>query len=455
MSLNQSAPTITLAGGGLVGSLLALILAKKGYQVEVFESRADMRKVDMSAGRSINLALANRGIKPLEELGLMPQINEMLIPMVGRMIHVEGEPATMQPYGQHKHEVIYSISRGELNSFLLTEAENTGLVKINFDTKISAVDFNSNQLTITQGDQTKTLEFSKIIGTDGANSVLRDAILDASKDQQLSVEVLDHSYKELHISPDKQGQHKIDKNALHIWPRGKFMLIALPNLDGSFTVTLFMPNKGKSSFATVNDEAEIHAFFDQHFADIKPELENLIGSFTTNPTGRLATIKCAPWNFADKALIIGDAAHAIVPFHGQGMNCGFEDCQAMAEHLPDASEADNGDWQEIFAKVANLRKPNGDAIADMALENYIEMRDSVIQASFLKKKAFAFQLQQWFPTRFTPRYGMVMFEHRPYKEAFEFGKIHEQLLQELIDSHASIDELSQQAADTLLSRYGL
>jgi kynurenine 3-monooxygenase len=455
MSVNQKPATITLAGGGLVGSLLSLILAKKGYQVEVFESRPDMRRVDISAGRSINLALANRGIKPLEELGLMPKINEMLIPMVGRMVHVEGEPAKLQPYGQQKHEVIYSIPRGQLNSFLLTEAEKTGLVNINFDTKITAVDLNTNQLMVTHRDQTKTVTFSKIIGTDGANSVLRDAVLGGNKDQQLSVDVLDHSYKELHISPGKQGQHKIEKNALHIWPRGNFMLIALPNLDGSFTVTLFMHSKGENSFATVNDDASINAFFDQYFANIKPDLENLVGSYTANPTGRLATIKCAPWNYADKGLIIGDAAHAIVPFHGQGMNCGFEDCQSIAELVPDAKHAETANWQKIFADIANLRKPNADAIADMALENYIEMRDSVIQPSFLKKKAFAFKLQQLFPERFTPRYGMVMFEHRPYHEAFELGKIHEQLLQELNDSHASIEELSQQTADTLLSKYGL
>ncbi|GAA0856260.1 NAD(P)/FAD-dependent oxidoreductase [Aliiglaciecola litoralis] len=454
MSDNQT-PMITLAGGGLVGSLLALILAKKGYRVEVYESRPDLRRVDISAGRSINLALANRGIKPLEQLGLMSKINDMIIPMRGRMVHVEGETATLQPYGQHEYDVIYSISRGELNSFLLTEAENTGLVTIHFDSKISQVDFDTNQLSIVQGEHSQTVSFDKLIGTDGANSVVRDAILALNDNSQLSVDVLDHSYKELHISPDSQGQHKIDKQALHIWPRGQFMLIALPNQDGSFTVTLFMHTQGETSFATVKDEATINAFFDAHFASIKPELENLVGTYIENPTGSMATIKCGPWNYADKGLIIGDAAHAIVPFHGQGMNCGFEDCQSIAEHFPAANEAESADWHALFANIAKLRKPNADAIADMALENYIEMRDSVIQDSFLQKKAFAFKLQQWFPARFTPRYAMVMFQHRPYQEAYALGKIHDRLLQELCESYSSVDELTQQDADTLLTRYGL
>ena len=451
----MSANNITLAGGGLVGSLLALILARKGYQVEVFESRPDMRKVDISAGRSINLALANRGIKPLEALGLMPQINEMLIPMKGRMVHVDGEPSVLQPYGQQDHEVIYSISRGQLNSFLMDEAEKTGRVTFHFEHKVLTVNFAQNEMQLEYKGDTLTHSFERVIGTDGANSVVRDAILAQHPKPQLSVDVLDHSYKELHISPTDQGCHKIDKQALHIWPRGQFMLIALPNLDGSFTVTLFLHNDGNTSFETLHSDAAVEGFFAQYFSDIKPDLENLLETFNQNPTGRLATVKCTPWNFADKGLIIGDAAHAIVPFHGQGMNCGFEDCQAVAELLPQASEADKADWTTLLDKIARQRKPNGDAIADMALENYVEMRDSVIQPEFLRKKAFGFKLQQWFPERFTPRYGMVMFEHRPYAEAFELGKVHDKLLAELSANFESAETMNKVQAEQYLIKYAL
>lgn len=447
------AESITVAGGGLVGSLLALILARKGMEVEVYESRPDMRKTNISAGRSINLALANRGIKPLAELGLMEKVNKLLIPMRGRMVHVEGEPSVLQPYGQSEQEVIYSISRGELNSLLLSEAENTGLVKIHFEYRIQSVDLGKNELVMSNGEQQIARHFNRVIGTDGANSVIRDAIL-AAQQSELSVDVLDHAYKELHISPDNDGEHKIEKEALHIWPRGNFMLIALPNLDGSFTLTLFMPTEGEVSFEALHSDSEIMAFFSQHFAQVTPIIENLLETFKQNPTGKLATVKCSPWAYDDKALLLGDAAHAIVPFHGQGMNCGFEDCQAMADALNE-NAPEQVQWSRLFSEVANQRKPNADAIADMALENYVEMRDSVMQSDFLLKKQFAFQLQQWFPKRFSPRYAMVMFEHRPYSEAFSLGEIHQQLLTELCDVFGQPQNMTEKQAVGMLEKYGL
>ncbi|NMP31065.1 FAD-dependent monooxygenase [Thalassotalea sp. M1531] len=445
---------ITLIGGGLVGSLLSLVLARKGYSVDVYESREDMRKVNISAGRSINLALANRGIKPLQALGLMNEINEMLIPMKGRMVHPEGEPANFQPYGQTTNDVIYSISRGQLNSFLMTKAEATGKVKFFFEHRVSHIDFEKMTFTANVAGTEKSINFNRIIGTDGANSPVRQAIL-SQESKQDSEAVLDHSYKELTIAPDENGQHKLDANALHIWPRGEFMLIALPNLDGSFTVTLFMPNHGFTSFDSVNTKEEIHHFFDAHFTSIKPLLDDLIGSYQNNPTGRLATIKCSPWHYKDKALIVGDSAHAVVPFHGQGMNCGFEDCNAIAELFPAADNAKDSDWQALFGEVEQVRKINSDAIADMALENYIEMRDSVRQHEFLLQKQFAFKIQQWFPKRFTPRYAMVMFEHRPYSEAFELGKKHKQLLSELSDTYSCPTQLNGDIVKELLDKYQL
>lgn len=444
---------ITLVGGGLVGSLLALILAKKGYQVDVYESRSDMRKIDISAGRSINLALANRGIKPLQALGLMDELSKMVIPMNGRMVHIEGEKANFQPYGQSSHEVIYSISRGQLNSFLMNKAEATGKVTFCFNHKVSDINFETMQFTAEHNGNKTRLSFTRLIGTDGANSPVRHAIL-ANNAQQNSEEVLNHSYKELAILADEGDNFKLEKNALHIWPRGDFMLIALPNLDGSFTVTLFMPNKGITSFDSITTDQEINQFFTQHFASVMPMLDNLITSYQQNPTGRLATIKCAPWHYQNKALIIGDAAHAIVPFHGQGMNCGFEDCNAIADLIPDAGASDIN-WHNLFVQVQQQRKTNADAIADMALENYVEMRDSVRQHEFLLQKQFAFKIQQLFPERFTPRYAMVMFEHRPYNEAFELGKKHKQLLAELSDSYSCPSQLNSDIIKSLLDKYGL
>ncbi|PCI60607.1 MAG: kynurenine 3-monooxygenase [Gammaproteobacteria bacterium] len=476
-SMNNTHLTkITLAGGGLVGSLLALVLAKKGYQVDVFESRPDLRKVDISAGKSINLALANRGIKPLNDLGLMSDIKKMLIPMCGRMVHIDGQTANLQPYGQQKHEVIYSISRGELNGYLITQAELTGKVNFYFEHKLTDVNFDHNQLTLIHKGEELTHHFDHLIGTDGANSQVRKAILaqsEALANYQHDEQLLNHSYKELVIKANANGKHKIDKNALHIWPRGNFMIIALPNLDGSFTVTLFLPANGLAtqketkgsdnkniSFSQLLNTDQINAFFDENFNDLKPLIDNLEDDFLTNPIGRLATIKCAPWSYQDKALILGDAAHAVVPFHGQGMNCGFEDCDLINQLLPDADNladnlSKNFDWQQFFQTVETERKVNSDAIADMAIENYIEMRNSVMQADYLLKKQCAFKIQQWFPRRFTPRYAMVMFEHRPYREAFELGEIHQQMLNELCENIDNVEQLTKATVEQLLAKYEL
>lgn len=346
---------ITLAGGGLVGSLLALVLARKGYNVEVFESRPDLRNTNINVGKSINLALANRGIKPLNDLGLMADIEKMLITMRGRMVHIDSEQASLQLYGQNENEVIYSISRGELNGYLITQAEKTGLAKFHFNHRVTAIDFSSQQLhlTINSEDDAYSIEhhFNLIFGSDGAHSSVRKAILEQSgalANYQNDEQLLNHSYKELTIKASTEGTHKIEKNALHIWPRGNFMVIALPNLDGSFTVTLFLPIKSipltnkincsaamqMPNFTTINNNDDLNLFFNQYFTDLKPLINNLEADYFENPVGRLATIKCSPWSFENKALILGDAAHAVVPFHGQGMNCGFEDCDLVNHYYP-------------------------------------------------------------------------------------------------------------------------
>ena len=442
---------ITLIGAGLVGSLLAVFLAKRGYKVDIYERRSDLRCSDISAGRSINLALANRGIKPLEAVGLMAEVEKLLLPMGGRMVHdLEGQ-SHFQPYGQKAHEQIYSISRGDLNKLMMTAAEQTGQVNIHFNQQLQAVDFDTMQMTMLDGEgQSQQLSFARIIGTDGSGSVVRQAIM-AKVGEYNKDEALGHSYKELSIAPGPDNGFKIAKDALHIWPRGGFMLIALPNLDGSFTLTLFMPNEGETSFSTINTPAKLDAFFDQHFSAVKPLIDKLHEDFFNNPTGRLSTVRCSPWHLEDKALLLGDAAHAIVPFHGQGMNCGFEDALALAEVL----DSDLNDWQQIFAHTEQARKANANAIADMAIENYREMRDSVLHSDYLLKKQIAFQLEQWFGERFTPRYAMVMFYHLPYAEAQRLGEIHKVILSKLAKDIDKVEQLDKDKCEALLTEMGL
>jgi len=453
--MTQPKETITLIGAGLVGSLLAILLAKRGFRVEVFERRSDMRQKNISAGRSINLALANRGIYPLEQAGLMDKVKPILTTMKGRMIHdLEGKQ-NFQPYGQKPEEVIYSVSRGDLNKICMDEAEKSGLVKIHFNQRCTSVDFENNtfQVEDSVSQEKQKLSFSQLIGTDGSASEVRDAIHKVES-KQLDILQLGHSYKELRIPPGKNNEFQIDKNSLHIWPRGGYMLIALPNEDASFTVTLFMPNEGDISFKSIDTPEKVNEFFKTHFQDTLELLPELEKDFFENPTGSLATVKCSPWYHQDKALLLGDAAHAVVPFHGQGMNCGFEDALDLAETIDKYSGSDL-DWHEIFSTVDKNRKINGDAIADMAIENYITMRDSVRDEKFILKNQLAFELEKRFPERFCPRYSMVMFHRLPYSEAKERGVIQEDILSQLTDGLSDIDKVDYGLAERLISQLSL
>ncbi len=445
MSANQ--PTITLIGAGLVGSLTAVFLSKRGFNVEIYERRPDMRKQNISAGRSINLALANRGIFPLEQAGLMPQVKKMLIPMKGRMVHDDAGNQHLQPYGQQADEVIYSISRGDLNSLCMDAAEEQGEVNIHFNQKCLDVDFENNKILLQDelSGEKYHKPFTQIIGTDGSASAVRNAIHNKQSHQH-KIEPLGHSYKELTIPADNNGEFQMDPNALHIWPRGGYMLIALPNLDKSFTVTLFMPIEGDISFNAINNADTLLAFFKQHFSDALPLMPTLVDDYFNNPTGQLATVRCDPWHYKDKALLIGDAAHAVVPFHGQGMNCGFEDVWALDTQI----EKYGSDWASIFTQTDALRQPNGNAIADMAIENYITMRDSVRDERFLLKNALAFELEKRFKSHFCPRYSMVMFHRLPYAEAQSRGVIQEEILHKLTDNISAIDKVDYQQAEQLI-----
>jgi kynurenine 3-monooxygenase len=436
----RSTSEITLVGAGLAGSLLAIFLARRGHRVKILERRPDPRKAGASGGRSINLALANRGIAALEEVGAMDRVRPALIPMAGRMLHDEEGRLKLIPYGNKPHEVIYSVSRAGLNTLLVDAAEATGRVSIRFGETVRSVDF-PGRAVLPQASP-----YEILIGTDGSASAVRASILERTGGR-LDEEPLGHGYKELTIPSAPGGGFRMETNALHVWPRGEYMLIALPNADGSFTATLFLPQKGAESFEALTTPAAVHALFERRFADAIPLMPRLVEDFFENPTGHLETIRCEPWSYEDQALVLGDAAHAIVPFHGQGMNAAFEDCSALDRCLDDPDRT----WRQVFAEFERRRRPNTDAIADMALENYVEMRSTVREPKFQLKKDLAFRLEERHPGRFIPRYSMVMFHTLPYAEAQRRGAIQEAILDELTRGAASVDQVDLARADQLIA----
>lgn len=452
---------ITIIGSGPVGSLTAVYLAQRGYNVTIFEKRPDMRTTDISAGRSINLALANRGIAPLTEVGIMDKVEPMLIPMTGRMVHDIDGKTNYQAYGQQEHEVIYSVSRGDLNKLLMTQAEATGNVTINFNQAITEIDFDNKTVNFKHehtGENTSH-HYDILIGADGSGSIVRKAVHLQLNSPEFNddgsfnrFDQLGHSYKELCIPAGKDGNFQIEKNALHIWPRGEYMLIALPNLDGSFTVTLFLPNEGENSFAELTTKDKVEAFFAEQFKDALRIIPNLAQEFFDNPTGHLATVRCDPWCYANNTILIGDAAHGIVPFHGQGMNCGFEDASVLNKILDQFATIEQDNWNPVYDEYQKQRMPNGNAIADLALDNYIEMRASVREPKYLLKKALSFELEKRHPQIFIPRYSMVMFHLLPYAEAKRRGEIQNEILDELTQNHTELDSIDMQLADKLIQQ---
>jgi kynurenine 3-monooxygenase len=438
---------LTLVGAGLAGSLLSIFLARRGHRVTILERRPDPRRSGVSVGRSINLALANRGIHALERAGLMERLRPLLIPMAGRMLHDEEGRLQMVPYGNKPHEVIYSVSRGGLNAMLMDAAEATDRVSIRFGQTVEEVDFDGRSARFRASGEgaVHQVPYEVLIGTDGSASAVRTAVGKRTAGN-LSEEPLGHGYKELSIPALAGGEFRMEKNALHIWPRGEYMLIALPNADGSFTATLFLPNRGEESFEALRSSEDVRLLFERRFPDAIPLMPSLAREFFANPTGHLETIRCHPWFFGDEAVILGDAAHAIVPFHGQGMNAAFEDCEALDALL----DSEDRPWREIFSDFEALRRPNADAIAAMALENYVEMRSTVREPLFQLKKALAFRLEERHPRRFIPRYSMVMFHRIPYAEAQQRGAVQEEILDELTRSARSVEEVDFGKADRLI-----
>ncbi len=443
--MNRQTQHITIIGAGLVGSMLSIYLGQRGYTVDVYEKLPDIRQEKISAGRSINLALANRGIRPLQQLGIFAKVEKLLTPMKGRMLHDHNGNLQFQNYGQKPQEVIYSVSRGGLVALLRDEAEATKRVKFHFKQSLEAVDFGNKKIRI--NDQNHA--FDVLIGADGAGSKVRNTMSQAGV-AGVSFAKLDHSYKELTIAAGANKQFLMDENALHIWPRGQYMLIALPNLDASFTVTLFLPSTGETSFASLQTAKDVDELFARQFKDAKELMPNLTKMFFANPTGTLGTIRCQHWQHKD-ALLIGDAAHAVVPFHGQGMNCGFEDCFELNALLQQHAD----DWSIVTPLYCENRKANANAIADMALENYIEMRDSVRDTKFQLKKHIAFALEKHFPDVFIPRYSMVMFHHIPYAQAQKRGTIQAAVLEELSSLFTSKEQFDAKIAEQILIKHNL
>jgi kynurenine 3-monooxygenase len=435
--------TILIIGGGLCGSLLALRLAQRGFKVEVYEGRPDLRKTDISAGRSINLALSNRGLKALRLAGVEDKARDICIPMKGRMMHdVEGNTFESN-YSGREGEYINSISRGDLNGILLTEAEKHENVTIHFNQRCLHVDIENKVVTF-ESYETKeqfTVTADVIFGTDGAGSALRKSYEDQFPEFQVSQEFLTHGYKELEI-PAEHGKHQISKDHLHIWPRGNYMLIALPNQDGSFTVTLFLSySEGTYNFDNLTSKEKITEFFERDFPDALELIPDVLHEFETNPTGKLGTVKCYPWAYKGHTLLMGDAAHAIVPFYGQGMNASFEDV-AELDAVIETYEKGNLDWEKIFSEFQKQRKKNTDAISDLAIDNYYEMRDHVDDENFIKKRKIEMALEKNFSTQYFSKYSLVTFnEAIGYHEAMTKGRAQDQVLLHLID-HGEIDETS-------------
>ncbi len=425
--------TITIIGAGLVGSLLSIYLSKRGYKVKVFERRGDMRMEKMSAGRSINLALSDRGLLALDKVGLSEEIKQIAIPMHGRQIHNLDGSAAFQPYGK-EGQYINSVSRATLNMKLMDLAEQHG-AEIYFNYKCSSIDWKKNQISLELPDSKLETHNSELIfGSDGAFSAARLQHQLQHDKFDYSQYYIDCGYKELTIPATASGDpiaigFAMEVNALHIWPRKDYMLIALPNLDKTFTCTLFFPFEGEASFSNLITEEKVKEFFQKNFPDAVPLMPDYVNEFFNNPTSSLVTVKCFPWIREDKFALIGDAAHAIVPFFGQGMNCGFEDCRILDEMI----EKNGDDWKTILKEYQSLRKVDADAIADLAVNNFTEMRDKTADPKFLLQKKIEARLHEKYPDKWIPAYSQVTFSpHIRYSEALQRGLQQEAIMQEVM-----------------------
>ena len=446
--MKSTADKVTLIGAGLNGPLLAILLQQRGFAVELFERRPDMRRVRVNAGRSINLAISTRGIHALQQADLWEQMQSIIIPMKGRMMHSIAGELTFQPYGKNDAEVINSISRAELNIALMNAAEEKGAI-IHFKQRCTAYNPKTGEVRLRNEDTgEENIQGTKVvIGCDGAASALRAEMLKLNE-FNFSQQYLDYGYKELTIPAGSNGDHLLEKNALHIWPRSNHMLIALPNIDGTFASILFLPFQGADSFASLSGKTDLIRFFEERFPDAFRLMPQLADNYATNPTGAMVTIKCFPWQIEGRALLLGDAAHAIVPFFGQGINCGFEDCSYLVELL----DRHGADWTQVFAEFEKGRKVDTDAIADMAIENFTEMRDRVADSRFLFRKKVELAVEAKYPDLFVPKYAMVTFHRIPYSVALARGAVQDRILAELCEGVDRVENLDWNKAEQLVHR---
>ena len=444
-----SGQRIAIVGGGPAGSLLAILLARRGLRPVVIERSPPFTASEQHGGRSINLALAARGIAALRRVGIDADVATLMIPMRGRMLHDLAGTQRFLAYGQRATEEIYSVSRAALNTLLYELASRRHGVEYRFGEHCVGVDPDGTPLIESASSGSRRLDADIVFAADGAGSDVRRSLA-AMGAIEAREELLDHGYKELTLAAAQDGGFALEPHALHIWPRGGFMLIGLPNPDRSFTATLFLPHEGEPSFASVGAN-EVAAFFRREFADATPLIAALKRDYVSHPVGHLGTVHCKPWSFANRVLLVADAAHAIVPFHGQGMNAAFEDCVVLDELIGGHCDAGRYDWAAIFAAFEAARAPNARAIAEMALENYREMRDEVRDAKFQLRADLSFELERRFPGRFIPRYSMVMFHPEiPYADAQRRGALQAQILGELTGSAESLQQVDHTRAAALV-----
>jgi len=415
MNLMQKSKNIAVIGSGLVGSLLALFLRKRGHEVTVFDRRPDVRNIQFS-GRSINLAMSNRGWNALKKVGIENEIIKLALPLDKRALHLNNKPLYFQKYGK-EGEAIYSISRGILNRKMIDLAEAAGAI-FKFEEKVWDIELSEAKIYTGESEKGawQEYQFDIVFGADGTFSRVRHKMQRQSR-FNYSQEFIDVGYKELTIPANADGTHKLDNTSFHIWPRGEFMLIAMPNLNGSFTCTLFMPFEGAVSFENIKTEAQAERFFATYFPDIKGDISNLTSDFFKHPTSAMVTMKCFPWTYWDKVALVGDSAHAIVPFYGQGMNAGFEDISVLDDLMLQYGD----DWEKIFREYENSRKPNTDAISELSYRNFIEMSSKTADPGFLLRKKIERRFSEKYPDKWVPLYSRVTFSNKPYAEALSIG----------------------------------
>ncbi len=445
-----------IVGAGLAGSLLASLLAKQAHKVTVSERRSSVELEQLAAGRSINLALAERGRYALELAGVADQVLAQAVAMPGRQVHLADGTQNFQPYAADLQQSIYSVHRARMNRTLLNAAKANGATMF-FDERVVSIDLHRRRAIVQVGTRQNEVQFDFVIGADGAGSVLRDAIASmhaasASHTNAGSVrppyfDTLDHSYKELSIPPNADGSYQLNANALHIWPRESFMLIALPNPDASFTATLFLQNQGTPSFASIQDQASARCLFEKEFATAASLMPDYLSDLQDNPQGVLGTLRCQQWYWRDRAVILGDAAHAIVPFHGQGMNCAFEDCVVLADLLQNPASVASAPLEQVFRQFQSQRQPEAHAIAEMALENYIEMRDLVADEDYRLRKKLEQLLAKRHPGWFVPRYELVSFSRYGYALARQRGQIQSAIVHDLCKGKTALEQIDLVQAD--------